>query len=58
MSDVDAIAVRAVKVGATVEMEVADQFWRERYGMVVYPFEYAWRLATPLAKGLENPAVV
>ncbi|CAM6093719.1 unnamed protein product [Calypogeia fissa] len=54
-SDVDAAVARAVEAGATVTMEVADQFWGERYGMVLDPYGYSWGLSTPLAKEAEIP---
>lgn len=47
VDDVDAAAARAVKAGATVVMEVADQFWGDRYGVVADPFGHHWSLATP-----------
>jgi uncharacterized glyoxalase superfamily protein PhnB len=46
--DVDAAVERAVAAGATVTMEVADQFWGDRYGAVRDPFGHGWSLATHL----------
>jgi uncharacterized glyoxalase superfamily protein PhnB len=46
--DVDAAFARAVEAGATVTMEVADQFWGDRYGSVKDPFGHNWSLATHL----------
>ncbi|HTU62841.1 MAG TPA: VOC family protein, partial [Polyangiales bacterium] len=37
---------RAVSVGAKVEMELADQFWGARYGVLSDPFGHRWSLAT------------
>src|SRR5215208_7569481 len=34
VEDVDAVVKRAVDAGATVTMEVADQFWGDRFGSV------------------------
>jgi len=36
--DVDAVVKQAVDAGATVTMEVADQFWGDRFGTVTDPF--------------------
>ena len=44
--DVDAAFARAVEAGATVTMEVADQFWGDRYGSIRDPFGHSWSLAT------------
>ena len=44
--DVDAAFAKAVAAGATAKMPVMDQFWGDRYGVVVDPFGHAWSLAT------------
>ena len=44
--DVDAAFARAVEAGATVTMEVADQFWGDRYGSIRDLFGHNWSLAT------------
>jgi uncharacterized glyoxalase superfamily protein PhnB len=44
--DVDAAFARAVEAGATVTMELADQFWGDRYGSLRDPFGHSWSLAT------------
>ena len=46
VEDVDAVVARAVKAGAKVTMEVADQFWGDRYGRLVDPFGHQWSIAT------------
>ena len=46
--DVDAAFARAVEAGATVTMEIADQFWGDRYGSLRDPFGHSWSLATHL----------
>jgi PhnB protein len=46
VEDVDAVVERAVKNGATVTMEVADQFWGDRFGSVTDPYGYSWSIAT------------
>lgn len=44
LADVDALWERAVAGGATVTMELADQFWGDRYGQLVDPFGHRWSL--------------
>ncbi len=46
VEDVDAVVKRAVDAGATVTMEVADQFWGDRFGSVQDPFGHSWSIAT------------
>jgi PhnB protein len=46
VEDVDAIVKRAVDVGATITMDVADQFWGDRFGTVQDPFGHSWSIAT------------
>jgi len=46
LPDVDAGWKQAVAAGATVEMELADQFWGARYGALSDPFGHRWSLAT------------
>ena len=46
VEDVDAVVKRAVEAGATVTMEVADQFWGDRFGTVTDPFGHVWSVAT------------
>jgi PhnB protein len=46
VEDVDAVVNRAVDAGATVTMEVADQFWGDRFGSITDPFGHSWSLAT------------
>ena len=46
VEDVDAVVKRAVDAGATVTMEVADQFWGDRFGTVSDPFGHLWSIAT------------
>ena len=44
--DVDATFARAVARGATPTMEVADQFWGDRYGALRDPFGHNWSIGT------------
>jgi len=46
VEDVDAVVKQAVDAGATVTMEVADQFWGDRFGTVADPFGHLWSIAT------------
>jgi PhnB protein len=46
VEDVDAVVKRAVDAGATITMEVADQFWGDRFGSVTDPFGHSWSIAT------------
>ena len=46
VEDVDEVVKQAVDAGATVTMEVADQFWGDRFGSVKDPFGHVWSLAT------------
>jgi PhnB protein len=46
VEDVDAVVKQAVDAGGTVEMEVADQFWGDRFGVVQDPFGHLWSIAT------------
>ena len=46
VDDVDATFAQAVKAGATVERECADQFWGDRTGTVIDPFGHRWTLST------------
>jgi len=44
--DCDAVFNAAVAAGATVKMPLADQFWGDRYGVIVDPFGHKWGIAT------------
>jgi PhnB protein len=46
VEDVDAVVKRAVDAGATVTMEVADQFWGDRFGAITDPFGHVWSIGT------------
>jgi PhnB protein len=46
LDDVDTVFARAVEMGASVEMPVAEMFWGERYGIVRDPFGHRWSLCT------------
>jgi PhnB protein len=46
VEDVDAVVQKAVDAGATVTMEVEDQFWGDRFGTITDPFGHLWSIAT------------
>jgi PhnB protein len=46
VEDVDAFVKKAVDQGATITMEVADQFWGDRFGSIQDPFGHSWAIAT------------
>jgi PhnB protein len=46
VEDVDQVVKRATDAGATITMEVADQFWGDRFGSVKDPFGHSWSIAT------------
>ncbi len=46
VEDADAVVQRAVDAGATVTVEVADQFWGDRFGSLKDPFGHSWSVAT------------
>ena len=46
VEDVDAVVKKAIDAGATVTMEVADQFWGDRFGSITDPFGHSWSIAT------------
>jgi PhnB protein len=50
VDDADRWYDRALAAGATVRMEIADQFWGDRFGEVVDPFGHGWAFASALQK--------
>ncbi|BBX63353.1 hypothetical protein MSAS_25270 [Mycobacterium saskatchewanense] len=48
VTDVDAKFQRAIDAGATVVVPLEDQFWGDRYGVVVDPFGHRWSLGQPV----------
>ncbi len=46
VKDVDALFARAVAAGAEVVIELADQFWGDRYARLRDPFGHEWSLAS------------
>ncbi|SRR6266545_6731722 len=46
VEDVDRVVKQAVDTGATVTMEVEDQFWGDRFGTISDPFGHTWSIAT------------
>jgi PhnB protein len=48
--NVDKMVAKAVKLGATSKVPVADMFWGDRSGSVVDPEGYTWMIATHIAE--------
>ncbi len=48
VDDADAWWRRALQAGASVKMEIADQFWGDRYGQVTDPFGHSWSLGAAI----------
>jgi PhnB protein len=46
VEDDDAVVQQAVDAGATLVMEVSDQFWGDRSGSVADPYGHSWFIAT------------
>lgn len=44
VDDADAWWRRALEAGADVRMQLADQFWGDRYGQIVDPFGHSWSI--------------
>ena len=53
VNDADAWWNRAVGAGASVIMELADQFWGDRYGQIEDPFGHRWSIGAPSALAQE-----
>ena len=48
VEDADKWWKRAIGAGASVRMELADQFWGDRYGQLVDPFGHTWSIGCPV----------
>lgn len=46
VKDVDAVFQKAIDAGATVLMDIKDEFYGDRIGQVVDPFGYKWMIGT------------
>ena len=46
--NVDALWDRAVGAGAKVATPLENQYWGERYGVLIDPFGHRWSLSTPV----------
>ena len=46
VEDADRLFQQAVKAGAQVGMPLADQFWGDRYGIVIDPFGHRWSIGS------------
>ncbi len=49
VDNVDEVYDNAIKAGATSTMNVADQFWGDRYGQVVDPYGFKWGISTHIS---------
>jgi PhnB protein len=56
VTDADAAWKRAVDAGATVKMELADQFWGDRYGQIQDPFGHKWSIGAPVKQSQQQGA--
>ena len=54
--DADASWKRALDAGAEVRLELADQFWGDRYGQVKDPYGFIWSIGAPIKQGQQQPA--
>ena len=50
VEDADSVYNRAVAAGCKVVMELADQFWGDRYAIVEDPFGHRWSIGAPIRK--------
>jgi PhnB protein len=50
VEDADKWWKRAVEAGCTVTMELADQFWGDRFGQLKDPFGHSWSIGAPIKK--------
>ena len=50
VDDADRWWKRAVGAGGEVKMELADQFWGDRYGQLRDPFGHTWSIGAPIKK--------
>jgi uncharacterized glyoxalase superfamily protein PhnB len=48
--EVDDICARAAQLGAKIEMQPTNSFWRTRYACLRDPFGHRWILNAPLPK--------
>ena len=48
-TDADKVFAKAIAAGATVELELMDAFWGDRYGKLKDPFGHLWGVATHVA---------
>jgi PhnB protein len=44
VDNVDSLFAQAVGAGASVKMPLQDQFWGDRYGIVIDPYGFKWSL--------------
>jgi PhnB protein len=54
VDDADAWWKRALEAGATATMEIADQFWGDRYGQLKDPFGHSWSVGSAIKAGVSS----
>ena len=54
VADADTWWARATEAGCEVKMELADQFWGDRYGQLKDPFGHSWSIASPTVPEAAN----
>jgi PhnB protein len=53
VDDADGWWNRALRAGGTTILEMADQFWGDRYGQLKDPFGHSWSIGAPSAPASE-----
>jgi PhnB protein len=53
VKDADAWWNRALGAGASAVIDLADQFWGDRYGQLKDPFGHTWSIGAPSAPASE-----
>ena len=51
VDDADVWWARALEAGGSVIMDIADQFWGDRYGQLMDPFGHQWSVGSMLKAG-------
>jgi PhnB protein len=54
VTDADAVFQSAVDAGATVVMQLEEQFWGDRYGVLRDPFGHLWSVGQPVREVSEE----
>jgi PhnB protein len=54
VDDADTWWARALEAGATVTMQIGDQFWGDRYGQLKDPFGHSWSVGSAIKASAES----